>query len=314
MEQVHSVEPLSKSDEALLYFWALGDLHYSSIEAYHAIHMQRLAPMFRDLRSLWSREAAPAFCVSPGDIIELSTPENYQLAKKELESHLGKVPFYPGIGNHELWTEGEESIEHLIQDYTAFWGKPVRYFWMQNGVVCIMLDVVGYPEPYYTQGTLAFLETALAKHPRHPAVIFAHCPLYNTVLDRDPERHLDYNTLHPFFAIQNSDEVRAMLARHRSAALYLSGHTHSGWGAPNLVYTEELGGHAVTSINLMSPWYTGSHKGLHLSDDRMTCEYFADEPDVLVSFAVQVYRDKAIIRLRDHRTRSWMAEWVVPVG
>jgi len=65
-----------------------------------------------------------------------------------------------------------------------------------------MLDAIGYPEPYYTQETLAFLETALAKHPRRPAVIFAHCPLYNTVLDRGSESQLDYHTLEPFFAIQ----------------------------------------------------------------------------------------------------------------
>jgi hypothetical protein len=314
LNELHSSATSSTTNQELLYFWAFGDLHYSAIDLWHALHTQRLAPMFRDLRSLWSREGGPAFCVSPGDIVEMSAPENYELVKKELENHLGKIPFYPGLGNHELYAESDESTEHLLQDYTAFWGKPVRYFWMQKSVVCIMLDAIGYPEPYFTQETLAFMETALAKHPRHPAVIFAHCPLHNTVLDRGSENQLDYHTLDPFFAIQNSDEVRAILARHKNAGLYLSGHTHSGWQAPNLVYTEELGSHDVTYINLMSPWYTGFHKGPHLSDDHAACDYLADEPDVLVSFAVQVYRDKAIIRLRDHRTRSWLAEWVVSIG
>ncbi len=315
MKELHSSTTNDTTDQELLYFWALGDLHYRAIDSWHAVHTQRLALMFRDLRSLWSREGSPAFCVSPGDIIEMSSPENYALAKKELENHLGKVPFYPGLGNHEFYAEGNESIENLIQDYTAFWGKPVRYFWVQNDVVCIMLDAIGYPEPYYTQETLAFLETALAKHPRHPAVIFTHCPLYDTVLDRgSSESQLDYHTLDPFFAIQNSHEVRAILARHRNAGLYLSGHTHSGWHAPNLVYTEHLGDHAVTFINLMSPWYTGFHKGARLSDDGTLCDYIPDVPDVLVSFAVQIYRDKALIRLRDHKERNWLAEWAVPIN
>jgi len=70
----------------------------------------------------------------------------------------------------------------------------------------------------------------------------------------------------------------------------------------------------MTHINLMSPWYTGFHKGAHLSDDGNTCDYIADEPDVQATFAVQVYSNKAIIRLRDHRARSWMADGWRPLG
>ena len=314
MNEAQPATTSNTTDQELLYFWALGDLHYQANDSWHALHRQRLVPMFRDLHTLWSREGPPAFCVSPGDIVDLNAPENFELAKKELENHLGKVPFYPGLGNHELYGESDESVENLIQDYTAFWDKPLRYFWMQNSVVCIMLDAIGYPTPYYTPETLTFLETALAKHPRHPAVIFTHCPLYNTVLDRGSESQLDYHTLDPFFAIQNSDEVRSILARHKNAGLYLSGHTHSGWQAPNLVYTEQLGGHDVTYINLMSPWYTGFHKGARLNDDSTRYDYTPDVPDVLASFSVQVYRAKAIIRLRDHIARNWLAEWVVPIG
>ncbi len=312
MKQVQSSEPFSKSDEELLYFWAIGDLHYCAVEQWQAFQTQRLALMYQDLRTLWSEEGAPAFCVSPGDIIENSAPENYQLAKKQLTALLGEIPFYPGFGNHELWSENGEDPDQLIKDFTAFWGKPIRYYWEEGEVLCIMLDPVGYPEPYFKEESLAFLQTALAKHPGHSAIIFSHCSLYNTVLDRDPERVLDYHTLDPFFYIQNSDEVRALLARYKKAGLYLSGHTHSGWSAPKLVFTEELGGHPVTHINLMSPWYTGYHRGARLDSDGF--KYAADDPDVIVSFAIRIYRDRAVIGLRDHRARTWMAEWVVPLS
>lgn len=313
MDDVQSAVPASIDDAELLYFWALGDLHYRANDQWQAFHTRRLAPMYRDLRSLWSEKGAPAFCVSPGDIIEMSAPENYQLAKKQLTALLGKIPFYPGIGNHEFYAENDDPPEHLIEDFTAFWGKPTRYYWVDGGVLCIMLDPVGYPEPYLSRESLTFLQTALAKHPGYTSVIFCHCPLYNTVLDRDPERNLDYHSLDSFFALQNSDEVRAILGRYKQVGLFLSGHTHSGWGAPNLVSTEDLGGHPVTFVNLMSPWYTGYHKGASLDENGSRFEFEPDDPDVIVSFAFHIYHDGAFIRLRDHRTCTWMAEWNIPL-
>jgi 3',5'-cyclic AMP phosphodiesterase CpdA len=309
MSDVQSTESANTGKGELLYFWAIGDLHYCAIDQWKTFHTQRLAPMFRDLRSVWSDEGVPAFCVSPGDIIERSAPENFQLAKKQLAALLGKIPFYPGLGNHELYAENGENEDHLIEDFTAFWGKPVRYYWVEGKVLCIMLDPIGYPEPFLSQESLNFLQTALAKHPGYTSIIFCHCPIYNTVLDRDPERMLDYHSLDPFFALQNSAEVRAMLGKYKQVSLFLSGHTHSGWSAPNLVYTEELDGHPVTFVNLMSPWYTGFHKGASLNKDATAFEFDYDDPDVVVSFAFHIYRDRALIRLRDHRARTWMSQW-----
>ncbi len=293
MSDVELAESVNTGRGELLYFWAIGDLHFCAIDQWKTFHIQRLAPMFRDLRSVWSDEGVPAFCVSPGDIIEMSAPENFQLAKKQLAALLGKIPFYPGLGNHELYAENGENEDHLIQ----------------GEVLCIMLDPVGYPEPYLSRESINFLQTALAKHPGYTSIIFCHCPLYNTVLDRNPKHNLDYHSLDPFFALQNSTEVRAILGKYKQVSLFLSGHTHSGWGAPNLVYTEELSGHPVTFVNLMSPWYTGLHKGANLNEDGITFTFDPDDPDVIVTFAFHIYRDRAFIRLRDHRARSWMAQW-----
>jgi 3',5'-cyclic AMP phosphodiesterase CpdA len=323
----------------LLYFWAIGDLHYRAHEQWQAIHSRRLAPMFEDLRSLWREEGFPVFCVSPGDIVDTGAPQNYQLAKMDLATQLGSVPFYPGIGNHEFHPErnlspsnmapargattSHSEVRPTAAEYSAAWDKPVRYVWTAGeGVICIMLD---QPYPYlpgvqkenphviFPPESLSFLESALAQHSKRIAIIFAHCPLRDTVLDRDPARNLDDDSQDPFFYVENSQEVRAILARHRKAALYISGHTHSGWGSPNLVLTEMLEGHPVTHVNLMSPWYTGRRRGPRLSADRLTLEYYPDEPDVLATFAVRIYPDQAIIRVRDHRARQWMAEWVVPI-
>jgi 3',5'-cyclic AMP phosphodiesterase CpdA len=309
-------------DEELLYFWAFGDLHYRARNQWHAMHSRRFAPMFQDLRSLWLDEGPPAFCVSPGDIVDTGAPENYKLAKKDLAAQLGNIPFYPGIGNHEFHAESREDNTHTAAEFSVIWDKPVRYTWTAGEVLCIMLD---QPNPYkpdptrenihviFSDEALKFLETALAELTEQLAIIFAHCPLHNTVLDRDPERNLDDDSQDPFFYVENSEEVRAILARHAHAVLYFSGHTHSGWGSPNLVFTEMLGGHPVTHVNLMSPWYTGVHRGPYLSADRLSLDYHPDDPDVLATFAVRVYANAAIICVRDHRTRQWLTQWTVPL-
>ena len=304
-----------------LHFWAFGDLHYRAHPQWQVMQARRLALMFEDVRSLWCDEGAPAFCVSPGDIVDTGAPENYKLAKMDLATQLGDIPFYPGIGNHEYHPENSEDTIHTAEEYSAAWDKPVRYAWTTDEVSCIMLD---QPHPYapgsrregtqviFSQESLAFLDTTLGEHPQRLAIIFAHCPLRDTVLDRDPQRNLDDDSQDPFFFVENSQEVRDILARHQHAGLYISGHTHSGWGSPQLVFTEILGGHPVTHINLMCPWYTGRHRGPRLSADRSTLEYYPDDPDLLASFGLWVYQDQAIIRVRDHRAKQWLAEWVAP--
>jgi hypothetical protein len=311
-----------KAEDESLYFWAFGDLHYRACQQWHALHSQRMAIMFQDLRALWLSEGPPSFCVAPGDIVDTGAIENYKLAKHDLAAQLGNMPFYPGIGNHEFHAENKKDGKHTAAEFSAFWKKPIRYSWTSGDVICIMLD---HPDPYeldqnqeyplvtFSDETLIFLASTLAEYPEHRAIIFAHCPLRDTVLDRDPEQNLDDDSQDTFFYIENSAEVRSILARHSNAKLYISGHTHSGWGSPNLIVTETLGNHPVTHVNLMSPWYTGVHRGPRLSADRLSLEYYPDEPDVLATFAIRVYRNSVSIGARDHRTRQWLARWQVPL-
>ncbi|GCE18533.1 metallophosphoesterase family protein [Dictyobacter kobayashii] len=275
-------------------------------------------PIFEDVQELWQREGQPAFCVSPGDIIDTCALENYQLAKTALLAQFGALPFYPGVGNHEYYGPDGEDPTRMGETFTAVWNKPLRYAWEEQGIVFIMLD---YPDPttledpqrvYIAPETLAFLEQTLQEHTGQPVVIFLHCPLHNTVQDRDIEQHRDYNSLQHFFAPENSAAIRAILARQQSSSLFISGHTHSGWEAPNLVVSEQLGEHTVTFINLMSPWYTGTHTGPRLSDDQQSVRYIPDNPNIVPSFSFQLFSDYALIRVREHLSRSWLKEWRVP--
>lgn len=321
MHKIPSQEAAHYAQRELLYFWVFGDLHYRACEQWHAIHSRRLAPMFQDIHSLWLDEGAPAFCVSPGDIVDTGAPENYRLAKNDLAAQLGNIPFYPGIGNHEYHPEHKDDAVHTVEEYCAAWQKPLRYSWVANEVACIMLDIPDLylpstrreqPHVVLSDETLTFLDASLSEYADLPSMIFAHCPLHNTVLDRDPEQNLDGDSLEPFFFVENSSAVRAILARHPNAKLYFSGHTHSGWGAPRLVFTESLGNCTMTHVNAMSPWYTGWHHGIRRSADRTTLEYYPDDPDMLASFAVRVYRHQIELRVRDHRARQWLTRQIIP--
>ncbi len=56
MDEIQPPESTDPSDEELLFFCALGDLHYYTAEQWRIYHAQRLSPMFRDLRGLWSSQ------------------------------------------------------------------------------------------------------------------------------------------------------------------------------------------------------------------------------------------------------------------
>lgn len=314
------------TEQALVYFWAIGDMHFRAWKPWQAIHMPRITRMFHDLHALWQQEGPPAFCVSPGDLVDKGAPQHYALAKHILSEQLGAVPLYPGIGNHEFQPDGAEDTLHTGAEFSAAWGRPIRYSWTaghNDSVACIMLD---QPDPFlpgeryenphviFSPETLTFLDEELTRHAGRRAIIFAHCPLHNTVQDRDPQRNLDDDSLDPFFFVENSDEVRAILARHEHAALYISGHTHSGWGSPQLVMSETLGRHTVTHLNLMSPWYTGRFAGARWNEERTQLVYRADTHDVLASFALYIYERQITIRARDHQSRNWLAQWEIPLA
>ena len=53
MNDIQSLEATAYANRQLLYFWALGDLHYRANELWHTIHSRRMAPMFQDIDSLW---------------------------------------------------------------------------------------------------------------------------------------------------------------------------------------------------------------------------------------------------------------------
>ena len=90
MDEFQSLEATDYASRELLYFWVFGDLHYRANEQWHAIHSRRMAPMFQDVNSLWLDEGFPAFCVSPGDIVDTGSSAKLQIRKNGPGSTFGE--------------------------------------------------------------------------------------------------------------------------------------------------------------------------------------------------------------------------------
>ncbi|GHO44126.1 metallophosphoesterase family protein [Ktedonospora formicarum] len=306
----------NETQPASLYFWGVGDMHYRALPAWRELHTPRLQYMYDDLRLLWE-EKRPAFCVSPGDIVDTCALENHQFARQQIEAELFGVPFYPGVGNHEYYGPDGEDLATMMQTFEMVWQRPQRYAWLVGGVICVMLD---YPNPHLTPDptyisisgeTLAFLTETLEAHRHCPAVVFLHSPLRNTVLYRSSStgKVRDYNSTQNFFSPENSQEVRDILACHERDILFISGHVHAGWGAPDIVKTEKSAAKAITYVNLMSPWYTGNHGATRFDQDQQTFVYTPDDPNLIVSFSFQLESGEVHIQAREHNSRRWLKDW-----
>jgi hypothetical protein len=78
--------------------------------------------------------------------------------------------------------------------------------------------------------------------------VACHWPIYRTVLG-DPAKL--YTSETRGFHAQPDEAIRSVLAKHKNAKAWLSGHTHSPLEAPGLVTRAKLpGGRSILTVNL----------------------------------------------------------------
>jgi hypothetical protein len=187
------------------------------------------------------------------------------------------------------------------------WDLPAAHYRREIGpatlLVLDMLPAGPDESPMVPAETLAWLEGALATVGERVAIIAEHCPLAATVGDRDPVQVLDFSTSNPrqpAFRLGNSAQVRAVLARHPGPRLFLAGHTHSGWAAPDLVKTEWLGGAPVTFVNLMSLFFTGQGAG-------------ANQPEVVMLWQIDLAAAETTLTAHDLLGGRIARSWPIPL-
>lgn len=255
----------------------IGDLHAG------AIAPDRLATVLDDVLTL----PTPALHLQIGDATEHGTAAEDEIALDWLARLPG--PHRTILGNHDI-------VHNRRTD-----GQWARAYGLRSKNFVVDLQfarivAVGPDRNFPAEragllspGTLAWLERELERS-LHDCWIASHWPLFGTVLG-DPKK-LFTSAMSSFHAKPDRD-LRELLARHRNAKAWLSGHTHSPLSAPGLVSRARLARRrTILAVNLSALVGIGKTRK---PGDPLRSVYLTHRPDSIE------------VRFRDHRSGAWVA-------
>lgn len=253
----------------------IGDLHAG------AITDVRREAVSRDLERL----GTPALHLQLGDMTEGGTEAQDKVALGFLRGLPG--PWATALGNHDI-LRNERSASAWARAY----GQSGSNFSVDLDFARVILIAPDRSHPGRAAGrlspaTLDFLDDQLAQGPAH-CWIACHWPLFRTVMG-DPRLH--YTSAMEGFHAKPDRTIRALLARHPNARLWLSGHTHSPLSAPGLIKRIRLArDRMLVAINASALVGTGKRR---------------DPRAPLCSLYLTKHRDRTEVRCRDHRAGGW---------
>jgi Calcineurin-like phosphoesterase len=253
----------------------VGDLHAG------AIGSARGAGVLEDAAVL----GTPALHLQIGDATEHGTPDEDGLARRWLGRLPG--PHRTILGNHDILNN-----RRTPADWARAYGYQSKNYVVDLPFVRIIAvgpdrNLQGKRAGMLSTATLHWLERQLVRAPGD-CWVACHWPLYRTVLG-DPRRL--FTSAMASFHVKPDADIRALLARHRNAKAWLSGHTHSPLHAPGLVTRARLSrGRRIASVNLSALVGVGKVR---------------DPGDPICSVYVTHHPGKIEVRFRDHRARAW---------
>jgi 3',5'-cyclic AMP phosphodiesterase CpdA len=227
----------------------------------------------------------PALHLQIGDATESGLAEEDRVARRWLSSLPG--PHCTVLGNHDILHNRRTPAQ-----WARAYGHPAKNYVVDLPFVRVIAvgpdrTAEGARAGMLSAATLAWLEDQLASAPGD-CWIACHWPLHRTVMG-NPRRHFT-SAMQSFYAKPDA-KIRALLARHRSAKAWLSGHTHSPLHVPGLVTRVRLaGGRSVVSVNLSALVGVGRRRQ---PADPLCSAYLTHGPGTIE------------VRFRDHRARVW---------
>ena len=253
----------------------VGDLHAG------AITDVRLKAVARDVQGL----SAPALHLQIGDTTENGLPAEDRLAVRFLDGLPG--PWNAVLGNHDIMRNTRS-----VKDWARVYGHPSQNFTIELEFVRLIVVGPNRNEPGKRAGrlsaaTLSFLDRELARRDKD-CWVACHWPLFRTVMG-DPKLH--FTSAMSAFHATPDERIRAVLARHPNAKLWLSGHTHSPLSAPGLFRRAKLAPkRSIVAINGSALVGVGKRR---------------DPRDPLCSLFLTHRPGRIEVRCRDHRADRW---------
>lgn len=215
-----------------LRFGVITDTHYADREPSGTRHYRDSMLKIQEAIREFNRSRLD-FIIELGDMKDTTTdaaaePTLRFLDAIEREFKRFDGPSYHVLGNHDMdCITKEEFLAHTTN--TPRTSGRAHYSFMVKGYRCVVLDANFNPdgEPYsrgnfdwrsatIPASQLEWLEEVLAKHHQQPTLIFIH-----QMLD-------SFSTVSRNLCVDNADEVRAILERHKQVRAVFQGHHHPG--------------------------------------------------------------------------------------
>jgi len=253
----------------------LGDLHAG------AITRARVEAVSRDVELL----GPPALHLQVGDATEGGRTHEDVLAREFLDEL--PAQWVTALGNHDILHN-----DRSVADWGRAYGQRSQNFTVELDFVRLVVIGPDRNEPGRRAGrlshtTLSFLERELAGTDNDCWVV-CHWPLLRTVMG-DPRLHFT-SAMEAFHAKPDPD-IRELLARHRNAKLWVSGHTHSPLSAPGLIKRTRLAPkRSIVAVNASALVGIGKRRDARAP---LCTLYLTHRPGRLE------------VRCRDHRAGAW---------
>jgi hypothetical protein len=253
----------------------IGDLHAGGVKR------PRVAAMLDDANEL----RTPVAHLQVGDSTEHGLPEEDVLALRWMGRLPG--PHHTIMGNHD--------VMHNVRTparWAEVYGNESPNFLIDLPFLRIIAVAPDRDQPRERSGilsnaTLEWLDLRLGRAGRD-CWIACHWPLYETVMG-DP--HKLYTSRMESFHAQPDARIRALLATHRNAKAWISGHTHSPIEAPGLVTRAKLAeGRSILAVNCSAIVGVGKKR---------------EPKDPIRSLYLTHLPGRIEIRFRDHGARQW---------
>lgn len=234
---------------------ALGDQHHGGglTASRRGLYEQGLAkPMAR-------RDAVVAHLML-GDLSNTGSPGDDALFLAHRAAHYGETPVYAALGNHDIYND----VRSPEAAATAL-GLPARNYTIDLGFVVIVVVFPGdsfaafNSGSHFSAGSFAWLDATLAGLADRDVWIACHFPLYDTVAGLDADALIYKRSVDSGYYVavsgvnhDNSDAVLEMLEGHTCVKAWISGHTHSSLGAPDIFTTVNIGARQIPHVNVSS--------------------------------------------------------------
>ncbi|MGG4441754.1 metallophosphoesterase family protein [Brevibacillus fortis] len=267
-------------EKSLVSFEVITDMHVQTSKDH--VHNKNLEDAFKDMIALNPDSDG---IMTIGDNTENGTEAQYMELARIFNMYKDQLPeTYFVQGNHDVrwgdWTQFSE----LFHKYTNM--KSSYYNVWINGYQFIFLGTEkGLKDfSYLSETQLKWLDEKLAESGGKPTFIFHHQPLKNTVAGAN-DGYLKSNY---WYGVRQDTELKTILAKHPGALLF-SGHTHWELGAKDTMYNAKYA--TMFNAGATSYLWTDANTG----------------KDGSQGFFVEVYEDKVLVKGRDFKNDTWIA-------